>query len=99
VKAKKSKRTSEMHTDTKSHNVNIRVMSGMDSNMYKIRDQYEKEIKYYLETIERINKNLSSMSPTEKGRARVVIFTYKKVVSKLKKQLKDQNKLINDLLK
>jgi hypothetical protein len=28
VKAKKSKRTSEMHTDTKSHNVNIRVLSG-----------------------------------------------------------------------
>jgi len=28
VKAKKSKRTSEMHTDTKSHNVNIRVISG-----------------------------------------------------------------------
>ena len=31
VKAKKSKRTSEMHTDTKSHNVNIRVMSGIGS--------------------------------------------------------------------
>ncbi len=29
VKAKKGKRTSEMHTDTKSHNVNIRVMSGI----------------------------------------------------------------------
>ena len=29
VKAKKSKRTSEMHTDTKSHNVNIRVVSGL----------------------------------------------------------------------
>ena len=29
VKAKKSKRTSEMHTDTKSHNVNIRVISGI----------------------------------------------------------------------
>ena len=29
VKAKKSKRTSEMHTDTKSHNVNIRVVSGI----------------------------------------------------------------------
>lgn len=28
VKAKKSKRASEMHTDTKSHNVNIRVLSG-----------------------------------------------------------------------
>lgn len=31
VKAKKSKRTSEMHTDTKSHNVNIRVVSGIGS--------------------------------------------------------------------
>lgn len=30
VKAKKGKST-EMHTDTKSHNVNIRVVSGMDS--------------------------------------------------------------------
>ena len=28
VKAKKRKKTSEMHTDTKSHNVNIRVVSG-----------------------------------------------------------------------
>jgi hypothetical protein len=32
VKAKKSKRTSEMHTDTKSHNVNIRVVSGIKRN-------------------------------------------------------------------
>ena len=32
VKAKKS-RSTEMHTDTKSHNVNIRVMSGMGSPM------------------------------------------------------------------
>lgn len=31
VKAKKSKST-EMHTDTKSHNVNIRVISGIDKN-------------------------------------------------------------------
>lgn len=29
VKAKKSKATGEMHTDTKSHNVNIRVVSGI----------------------------------------------------------------------
>lgn len=43
VKAKKSKRTSEMHTDTKSHNVNIRVVSGMGSAMddlhYLIRER------------------------------------------------------------
>lgn len=35
VKAKKSKRTSEMHTDTKSHNVNIRVVSGIANENLK----------------------------------------------------------------
>lgn len=37
VKAKKSKST-EMHTDTKSHNVNIRVISGIDPLRKKIED-------------------------------------------------------------
>jgi hypothetical protein len=36
VKAKKGKRTSEMHTDTKSHNVNIRVMSGVKKSNVNI---------------------------------------------------------------
>lgn len=31
VKARKKKSSSEMHTDTKSHNVNIRVVSGFKS--------------------------------------------------------------------
>lgn len=39
VKAKKSKRTSEMHTDTKSHNVNIRVMSGTKEYSGKVLDE------------------------------------------------------------
>ena len=34
VKAKKGKKTSEMHTDTKSHNVNIRVMSGIGATKF-----------------------------------------------------------------
>lgn len=34
VKAKKAKKTSEMHTDTKSHNVNIRVMSGIGATKF-----------------------------------------------------------------
>lgn len=38
VKAKKGKST-EMHTDTKSHNVNIRVISGIDD---KILSKYKK---------------------------------------------------------
>lgn len=35
VKAKKS-RSTEMHTDTKSHNVNIRVMSGIGKTKFYI---------------------------------------------------------------
>jgi len=99
VKAKKGKRTSEMHTDTKSHNVNIRVMSGIDNNMFKVRDQYETTINHYLQLIQKINSNLLSMSPKERYIAKVAIRTYKKFVIKLKKQLREQNKLINDLLK
>ena len=33
-KAKKSKRTGQMHTDTKSHNVNIRVISGVNQTKF-----------------------------------------------------------------
>lgn len=43
VKAKKSKRTSEMHTDTKSHNVNIRVISGVKIKSKELRKQLEKK--------------------------------------------------------
>ena len=42
VKAKKSKKTSQMHTDTKSHNVNIRVISGLD----KINTHHVKELQH-----------------------------------------------------
>lgn len=43
VKAKKSKST-EMHTDTKSHNVNIRVVSGIIPNQ---KEELEKYIRVY----------------------------------------------------
>lgn len=43
VKAKKSKRTSEMHTDTKSHNVNIRVMSGVKVKSKELRKKLERQ--------------------------------------------------------
>lgn len=44
VKAKKSKST-EMHTDTKSHNVNIRVMSGWKKGKTKFVEKKEKRPK------------------------------------------------------
>lgn len=42
VKAKKGK-SSEMHTDTKSHNVNIRVISGVKVKSKELRKQLEKK--------------------------------------------------------
>jgi len=43
VKAKKSKATGEMHTDTKSHNVNIRVISGVKVKSKELRKQLQKK--------------------------------------------------------
>jgi hypothetical protein len=83
----------ENHKDTKSHNVNIRVVSGVD--MYKIRDMIENEIKNNLKLLD-IFKTYQFKNSTEKKSA------IKKVKSNIllqKKQLKEQNKLINQNLK
>ncbi len=56
VKAKKSKRTSEMHTDTKSHNVNIRVMSGFRDDTLKKIDAVKNTIIKQSELLERLKK-------------------------------------------
>ena len=44
VKAKRSKKSGEMHTDTKSHNVNIRVVSGVVGKHFKTYKIYKKHI-------------------------------------------------------
>lgn len=99
VKAKKSK-TTEQHTDTKSHNVNIRVVSGIEGRIYQVRDLIEKDIKYYLEGIERLKKDIPKMTKFEQVRAKESIKTFKKIiVPKLKKQLREQNSLIKSSLK
>jgi len=99
VKAKKGKST-EMHTDTKSHNVNIRVISGIEGNMYKIRDQYEQDIKRYLYTIDGIKKVAkTTLTKAEKIRVAKSLRAYKLLLMKTKKQLNEQNKLINQALK
>ena len=69
VKAKKSKST-EMHTDTKSHNVNIRVVSGIEGNMYKVRDTIEKDIKRYNESIQRIKNEMPGLNSIEKNKGK-----------------------------
>ena len=98
VKAKKS-RSTEMHTDTKSHNVNIRVMSGFAGNMYNVRDNIEKDIKSYNDSILRIKNSLPGMTSVEKTRAKIVIKNFKNIITKLKNQLREQNSLIRLNLK
>lgn len=43
VKAKKGKASGEMHTDTKSHNVNIRVISGVKVKSKELRKKLQKQ--------------------------------------------------------
>lgn len=65
VKAKKSK-TTEMHTDTKSHNVNIRVVSGIDDQMTAIRNNLEKSIDYYMSRIATVQNSYGRLDAKDK---------------------------------
>ena len=93
VKAKKS-RSTEMHTDTKSHNVNIRVMSGIDDQMFAIRNNLEKSIDYYMQQIAKIQNAFGRLTPAEKIQAKKIIKRHKTTITKLLKQLRETNALI-----
>jgi len=92
VKAKKGK-TTEMHTDTKSHNVNIRVVSGINTNTIQ-------EIKRILELEEKWKKVLFILEGQKKVEKN---FTNKKLLSrdimKVKNVIKDLKKNISNLKK
>lgn len=62
VKAKRSKKSGEMHTDTKSHNVNIRVVSGLS----KIIGVPHKA-KYYISTKKQGVKHIEYFDKLPKG--------------------------------
>ena len=93
VKKAAKKKPVSSHKDTKSHNVNIRVVSGVD--MYKIRDMLEKEIKNNVKMLELFKtypfQNLSMK--------KISIKRVKANILIQKKQLREQNKLISQNLK
>ena len=93
VKAKKGKST-EMHTDTKSHNVNIRVVSGIDDQMIAIRNNIEKSIDYYMSRVNEILNSYGRLEPKDKILAKKIIKRYKTYVTKLIKQLRETNQMI-----
>lgn len=96
VKAKKSKRTSEMHTDTKSHNVNIRVVSGINDQYIKdlreINDKIQKWIIVRHGLKEALISSKDNLSKTlirnDLYRVKNVIAELKERLSKIKKQIK-----------
>lgn len=97
---KKAKpKTTELHKDSKSHNVNVRIVSGisnerpiitrnaLESDLEKALDQYE--ILKRQKREEQKNKNYK-MDPFNKK----LLLRYPKYIASLKKQIRDQNKLI-----
>lgn len=99
------------HKDTKSHNVNIRVVSGVD--MYEERNKTEYKIKIYTSGINRLKAQLLEIKNNPFAKDNFKREGYKlevanlnrhiKFMSKnlivLKKQLKEQNRLISESLK
>lgn len=88
------KKSSSYHKDTKSHNVNIRVISGIDDQMSSIRNNLEKSIDYYMKRIAMIQNAYGRLSASEKLQAKKIIKKYKTTITKLLKQLRETNQLI-----
>lgn len=96
---KKSTPKNTLHKDTKSHNVNIRVMSGISNERPIItRNALERDLENALKQFENLkalkrdeqkNKNFT-MDPFNKR----MLLRYPKYIASLKKQIRDQNKLI-----
>lgn len=95
VKAKKS-RSTEMHTDTKSHNVNIKVVSGINNEYIKDLKEIDDKIRKWTIVQGALKDNLNvtkdSLAKTlirnDLYRVKNVIAELKQRLSKIKKQIK-----------
>jgi hypothetical protein len=92
-----AKKTSNMHKDTKSHNVNIRVVSGMpDMNgdlLQKMKDTIS-EIKDKQDYIDSMRKKIPSMELEDRKKYRSVVQFYVTWVKQLKSDLREYKKLL-----
>lgn len=88
VKAKKS-RSTEMHTDTKSHNVNIRVMSGTDDFVTRNVNTYKK----LLEEIKEWQKKYKSAK--DPG----IKYLYKLKLDRLKFEARERKFVVANYIK
>lgn len=94
------KKKAATHKDTKSHNVNIKVVSGTPS-IYSVRDRLEKRVQTDINLLAEYQLKLKKVG--NKGLAateyKKSIANIKKMLAHDKKQLREQNKLITQLLK
>jgi hypothetical protein len=98
VKAKKGKKTSEMHTDTKSHNVNIRVISGLD----KINTHHVKELQHLTNSLsiaqyhlkKAMDQRKASRDKDAKNYFNKLAFRFRDEIQAIKKQISIVKKLI-----
>jgi len=96
VKAKKGKST-EMHTDTKSHNVNIRVVSGIGEisdmvihtlKLYDNKRQYhEKQYKFWVNNAKQYPKDKKQSLKYARENKNLVTY-YTKQIAKLRLKIK-----------
>jgi len=92
-----SKRITDIHKDSKSHNVNIRVVSGIDKVKNDTINKYKevlKDIKNYEEVIKRIKDGLPGMISVEKVRAKEVLKRFTAIKNELKIHSKELKKYI-----
>lgn len=96
VKKKAAKKSTSYHKDTKSHNVNIRVVSGTDIKNLALSKYKEtiKEIGYYEDAIKRLKSNILSMTSPEKVRAKIVLKRWSEMLKEMKEHAKQLKKLI-----
>lgn len=85
VKKVAKKKGVSSHKDTKSHNVNIRVVSGVDNHLINKYKEIVNEIENYQDAVKRIKKGMSEMSLPEKLRAKEVLKKYAEIIRSLKK--------------
>ena len=88
VKKTATKKASSMHKDTKSHNVNIKVMSGVSDKLISSYKDNLGKIRYYETTIDMFKKAIKE----HKKRGLTPIM-----VSNLKKDIKKFSSLIKEL--
>jgi hypothetical protein len=81
------KSATTMHKDAKSHNVNIRVMSGVDSDLIKQLNTYKGLIRYYTNNIEIFKDAIKKRK--ERGLTPLMVNNLKKDIKKFQSLIKE----------